>query len=71
MELIFSFKKKEQKKFHMKNILTLAIIVLLVLAVSIIYLGMQRESIFNPPNITGIGFLMIAIVLVFWRKEIQ
>lgn len=55
----------------MRNVLTLAIFALLVLAVSIIYLGMQRESIFNPPNITGIGFIVIAIVLVFWRKEIQ
>ncbi|MEL6483769.1 MAG: hypothetical protein AAFU57_01590 [Bacteroidota bacterium] len=55
----------------MKNILTLASIVLFVLAILIMYLGMQRETIFNPPNITGIGFLMIAVVLVFWRKEIQ
>ncbi len=55
----------------MKNILCLASIILLILAVLIIYLGMQRESIFNPPNITGIGFIMIAIVFLFWRKHIQ
>ncbi|MEL7271656.1 MAG: hypothetical protein AAGL34_18930 [Bacteroidota bacterium] len=55
----------------MKNVLTLAIVLLLILALLIMYLGMQRESIFNPPNITGIGFIVIALVLVFWRKEIQ
>ncbi len=55
----------------MKNVLTLAIVLLLILALLIMYLGMQRESILNPPNITGIGFIVIALVLVFWRKEIQ
>ncbi|MEM6894591.1 MAG: hypothetical protein AAGD88_17135 [Bacteroidota bacterium] len=55
----------------MKNVLNLAIVILLILAILIIYLGMQRESIFNPPNITGVGFIVMAIVLVFWRKEIQ
>ncbi len=55
----------------MKNILSLATVVLLILAVLIIYLGMQREYIFNPPNITGLGFIMIAVVFLFWRKHIQ
>ncbi|PRX56859.1 hypothetical protein [Flagellimonas meridianipacifica] len=53
----------------MKNLLNVASIVLLILAVMIIYLGMQRESIFNPPNITGVGFIMIAVVLLFFKKH--
>nr|WP_298996238.1 hypothetical protein [uncultured Allomuricauda sp.] len=55
----------------MKKILSLASIVLLILAVCIIYLGMQRESIFNPPNITGVGFIMIGIVLILLKKHIK
>ena len=47
----------------MKNVITVVVIVLLVLAVLIIYLGMQRENIFNPPNITGVGFIVIALAL--------
>ena len=52
----------------MKSLLTLASIVLLVLAVLIIYLGLQRDSIVNPPVITGVGFIMIAIVFARLRK---
>ena len=55
----------------MKTILIWAILFLLILSIMIIYLGMQRESIFNPPNITGIGFIIIAIVFAFWRKQIK
>jgi hypothetical protein len=47
----------------MKNLLNIATVVMLILAVAIIYLGAQRESLFNPPIITGLGFIMIAIVL--------
>ncbi len=54
----------------MKNILTLATIIMLILAAMILYLGMQRESIFNPPNITGVGFIAIAAVFALWRKHV-
>ncbi|MGB3607026.1 MAG: hypothetical protein WA775_15715 [Psychroserpens sp.] len=53
----------------MKNTLSIAIIVLFILAVAITYLGLQRDSLFNPPVITGLGFFMIAIVFVKWRKQ--
>ena len=51
----------------MKNVLTLAIAVLLVLAILIIYLGLQRETVINPPVITGLGFIMIAVVFAKMR----
>ena len=44
----------------MKAILTFASIALLILSIAIIYLGSQRESLFNPPIITGIGFVVNA-----------
>lgn len=53
----------------MKNTLTLAIIILFILSVAIIYLGLQRENIINPPVITGLGFLMIIVVLAKLRKQ--
>jgi hypothetical protein len=53
----------------MKNILTTASIVLLILAVLITYLGLQRENLFNPPVITGLGFLMIAGVFLAFRRR--
>lgn len=55
----------------MKNLLNLASMVLLILAVLIIYLGMQRESVFNPPNITGVGFIVIAMALLYLGKKLQ
>ena len=47
----------------MKNLNFIAAIVMLLLACCISYLGFQRDSLFNPPVITGIGFLVIAVVL--------
>ena len=55
----------------MKYLLILASIIFVILGVIIIYLGLQRESIVNPPNITGVGFFVVAIVLFFLRKHIR
>nr|WP_297912599.1 hypothetical protein [uncultured Allomuricauda sp.] len=55
----------------MKPILTFASIALLILSIAIIYLGSQRESLFNPPIITGIGFVVIALVFIVWKKQID
>ncbi|AWX43091.1 hypothetical protein HME9304_00078 [Flagellimonas maritima] len=52
----------------MKNILTSASIILFILSITIIYLGLQRDNIVNPPVITGIGFIIIAIVFIKFRK---
>ena len=54
----------------MKNTLTFAIVALLVLALMITYLGLQRDTIINPPVITGVGFLVIAVVFGQWRKAL-
>ncbi|MBS9463829.1 hypothetical protein KIM67_15520 [Flagellimonas sp. 389] len=54
----------------MKNVLTFAIIALLILAVLITYLGLQRDTIINPPVVTGVGFLVIAVVFVMLRKRL-
>ncbi|WP_299523759.1 hypothetical protein [Winogradskyella sp.] len=48
----------------MKKIYILSAIIMVVLAVAITYLGLQRDHIFNPPVITGVGFLVIAIVFM-------
>lgn len=53
----------------MKTTLTIAVILLLILAVMITYLGIQRETLINPPTITGIGFFVIAIVFVRSIKQ--
>ncbi len=53
----------------MKSLLTFASITLLVLSVLIIYLGLQRENIINPPVITGVGFIVIAMVFAMLRKQ--
>ncbi len=45
------------KKTHM-----IAAIAMLILSAAITYLGLQRESIFNPPVVTGVGFAVIAVV---------
>jgi len=55
----------------MKKTLTIAGIALLFLAVAITYLGLLRETIFNPPVITGIGFLVLAIVLFQLRTKVK
>lgn len=54
----------------MKNILVFSAVALIVLSVAIAYLGLQRERIFNPPVITGIGFLIIAIVLFKLKDKV-
>ncbi len=62
----------EKHNYHsiMKNLLTFASIILLILSVWITYLGLQRESIVNPPLITGVGFIMIALVFITLRKQV-
>lgn len=42
---------------------------MVILAVAISYLGLQRDRIFNPPIITGLGFLVIAIVFFAAAKN--
>ena len=42
---------------------------MIILAVAITYLGLQRDHIFNPPVITGVGFLIIAIVFIVAAKN--
>ncbi|UII75511.1 hypothetical protein LV716_14775 [Flagellimonas sp. HMM57] len=54
----------------MKNVLTFAIIALLILAVLITYLGLQRDTIVNPPVVTGVGFLIVAVVFFMLRKRL-
>lgn len=44
---------------------------MLVLSIAITYLGLQRESIVNPPVITGIGFFVIAVVFTLFGKNIK
>ncbi len=46
-----------------------ACVALLVLAALIIYLGLQRESIINPPVITGVGFIIIAVVFALFSRR--
>jgi len=53
----------------MKITLTIAAILLLILAFMITYLGLQRETVINPPTITGIGFLVIAVVFIKSIKQ--
>ena len=53
----------------MKNTYYLSAFLMIILAVAISYLGLQREHIFNPPIITGIGFLVIAIVFLVNAKN--
>ncbi|WP_226294150.1 hypothetical protein [Aquimarina algicola] len=53
----------------MKSILIFAAITLCILSIMITYLGLQRENIINPPVITGVGFLMIAVVFVMLSKR--
>ncbi|MEM7484844.1 MAG: hypothetical protein AAF348_06510 [Bacteroidota bacterium] len=54
----------------MKNVLAFASIALLILTILITYLGLQRDTILNPPVITGVGFLIIAVVFVMYRKQL-
>ncbi len=54
----------------MKKILLFSDIVLLLLAIAIAYLGLQRDHIFNPPVITGIDFLTIGIVLLKLKDKV-
>jgi len=53
----------------MKKIYNLSAIIMIVLAFAITYLGLQRDNIFNPPIITGIVFLVIAIVFIFAGRK--
>ena len=49
----------------MSSFLAVCAALLLVLAAAITYLGLQRPSLFNPPVITGLGFVVLAAAL--WR----
>ena len=51
-------------KIIMKNTYTIAAIAMLILSAAITYLGLQRESLFNPPVVTGVGFAVIAVVFL-------
>ncbi|MGB5980921.1 MAG: hypothetical protein WBG46_02140 [Nonlabens sp.] len=53
----------------MKNNLKIASVLMLILAVAITYLGLQRESIFNPPVVTGVGFLVTAWIFFSMSKK--
>lgn len=55
----------------MKNIFYTGAILMLVLSIAITYLGLQRENIFNPPVITGIGFFVIAVVFMLFAKSLK
>lgn len=37
---------------------------MIILSIAITYLGFQREQLFNPPVVTGVGFFVIAIVFI-------
>ena len=52
----------------MKIFVTISSIILLILSILITYLGLQRDSLVNPPTITGVGFLVIAIALFLSKK---
>jgi len=53
----------------MKNIYTIASIILLILAALIINIGLKLDAIINPPVISGVGFIVIAIVVFTLRKR--
>jgi FtsH-binding integral membrane protein len=53
----------------MKNTYSIAAIAMLILSVTITYLGLQFENIFNPPVVTGLGFAVIAIVFFMASKK--
>ncbi|MDO1501659.1 hypothetical protein Q2T40_16105 [Winogradskyella maritima] len=48
----------------MKNTYYISAILMIILSIAITYLGLQREQIFNPPVVTGVGFSVIAIVFI-------
>ena len=56
-------------KITMKKTYTIAAIAMLMLSVGITYLGLQRESFFNPPVVTGVGFALIAVVYFIKAKR--
>lgn len=53
----------------MKNTYYLSAFAMLALAIAISYLGLQRDHIFNPPIITGVGFLVLALVFIAAAKR--
>ncbi|MEM6517599.1 MAG: hypothetical protein AAF688_15565 [Bacteroidota bacterium] len=53
----------------MKRINIISSIALIILAIMITYQGLQRDTIINPPTITGVGFVVIAIVFFLSGKK--
>lgn len=47
------------------SLLTFAAFLLLVLGIYMIYLATMGANVLRPPMVTGIGFIIIAVV--FWK----
>lgn len=72
LQIPFNYIKTDSKtkKMNLNQTLTIAAILLVLLAIAMIYIGgIYAPKVMLPPIITGVGFFIIAKVFLSLRKK--